>query len=82
MVGYWVSILNTSIHVINVFLIYNIFLLVAITTLLESANDRDDNVRDTVVTSLRRLARKYPAEVLQNASAYRQKNLKVNIMLF
>lgn len=54
----------------------------AITTLLEAAIDRDDKVRDTVVASLRRLARKYPAEVLQNASAFRQKNLKVNIMLF
>ncbi|XP_054283514.1 maestro heat-like repeat-containing protein family member 1 [Macrosteles quadrilineatus] len=49
-----------------------------INTLLDAAGDKDESVRDSVSSSLRRLAKKYAVHVLQSAVAYRQKNPKLN----
>ncbi|GLG92482.1 Uncharacterized protein GBIM_00172 [Gryllus bimaculatus] len=46
--------------------------------LIEAAADKDDGVREAVCSSLRKLAKKYPNDVLQYAMSYRKKHPKIS----
>ncbi|XP_063232625.1 maestro heat-like repeat-containing protein family member 1 isoform X2 [Bacillus rossius redtenbacheri] len=50
-----------------------------VATLLEAAADRDELVREAVITSLRQLAKKYPSKVLRWAVEYRSNNPKMSV---
>ncbi|XP_069674813.1 maestro heat-like repeat-containing protein family member 1 isoform X2 [Periplaneta americana] len=52
-------------------------MLVVVGTLIEAAADREPAVREAVIRSLRRIAKKQPSFVLKNAAAYRMRNPKL-----
>uniref|UniRef100_A0A1B6DAP1 Maestro heat-like repeat-containing protein family member 1 n=1 Tax=Clastoptera arizonana TaxID=38151 RepID=A0A1B6DAP1_9HEMI len=52
-------------------------LIVAINSLLEAAGDKEELVRNKVASSLKRLAKKYPSDVLCCAKVFREKNSKM-----
>ncbi|XP_068084667.1 maestro heat-like repeat-containing protein family member 1 [Anabrus simplex] len=53
-------------------------ILMVVGALIEAAADKDQGVREAVGASLRKIAKKCPNEVLENAAAFRKRNPKVS----